>query len=201
MFEIVPFITYIFVVAFTPGPNNILSLINANKSGYRKTVKFLFGISTGFLIIMLLANHCYLLLSRIVPGMKNYMGILGAVYMTYLAVNLMTSKFQGQNNIRQFNSFYTGILLQFINAKSIIFCITVAANFIVPYFKSNITILLFSLLITSLVFIATSCWALFGTIFREFLAKFEKPVNFTLGILLLYCAYSLSGISDLLSIR
>lgn len=195
MFELIPFITYVLVVTFTPGPNNILSLVNANKSGYRKTLNFLLGIFTGFIIIMLLSSYFNLLLFSILPTLKNYIGILGAVYMTYLAVNLMTSKFNSNPKNLQFNSFYTGMIMQFINPKVIIYGITVVANFIIPYYQTNFTLILFSLFLASLVFIATSSWALFGTIFRDFLAKYEKPVNFAMGILLLYSAYSISRIN------
>lgn len=198
MFKIIPFLSYVFVVTFTPGPNNILSLVNANKFGYKKTFKFLLGIFTGFITIMLLCSYFNLLLFKIIPKVKIYMGILGATYMTYLAIKLITSKSQkNENNNQQLSTFYTGMLLQFVNPKVILYGITVISNFIIPYYKSNTSLILFSIFLASVAFIATSCWALFGMIFREFLSKYERPFNITMGLLLLYSAYSISGITNI----
>ncbi|WP_331710011.1 hypothetical protein [Paenibacillus swuensis] len=42
---IVPFLLYVFVTTFTPGPNNLLSMSNAHQYGFKKTLRFIFGIS------------------------------------------------------------------------------------------------------------------------------------------------------------
>lgn len=34
MFNLGAFLSYAFVVSFTPGPNNILSMLNGSKHGY-----------------------------------------------------------------------------------------------------------------------------------------------------------------------
>lgn len=199
MFKWVPFLSYVFVVTFTPGPNNILSLVNANKFGYKKTLNFLLGIFTGFTIIILLSSYFNLLLFKIIPKIKIYMGILGALYMTYLAVKIMTGKLEkNEDSDQQLNTFYTGVLLQFINPKVILYGITVVSNFIIPHYKSNIALIMFSVLLASAAFVSTSCWALFGSIFREFLAKYERPFNIAMGLLLLYSAYTISGISNII---
>ena len=48
MFNFTAFLSYVLVVSFTPGPNVVLSMVNANKFGFRKTFKFLLGIFVGF---------------------------------------------------------------------------------------------------------------------------------------------------------
>ncbi len=200
MFPIIPFLSYVFVVTFTPGPNNIMSLINTNRYGFKNSMKFRFGIFSGFVIIMLLSSYFNLLLYSIIPRIKIYMGIIGAIYMAYLAVKLMTAKPNNRkDNNQQFNSFFAGILLQFLNIKVILYGITVVANFIIPYYKSNTALLLFSVLLASISFISITCWSLFGMVFRELLAKYEKPFNIIMGLILLYSAYSISGISHLFS--
>lgn len=200
MFKLVPFLSYVFVMTFTPGPNNILSLVNANKFGYKKTVKFLLGIFTGFIVILLLSSYFNLLLFKIIPKIKIYMGLMGAAYMTYLAVKLITSKVQKKDNKNnQLNTFYTGVLLQFVNPKVILYGITVMSNFIIPYYKSNISLLLFSIFLAAVAFVSTSLWALFGMAFREFLSKHERPFNIAMGLLLIYSAYTISGIDNIIN--
>jgi threonine/homoserine/homoserine lactone efflux protein len=49
MFPWVSFLSYIFIMAYTPGTNNIMSMSNAKNVGFKKGVVFNFGISVGFL--------------------------------------------------------------------------------------------------------------------------------------------------------
>lgn len=214
MFNLGTFLSYVFVVTFTPGPNNIMSISNASKFGYKKTLKFILGISTGFLVIMLLCSYFNLLLFNIIPKIKVFMGILGSVYMIYLAIKVMKSKDRvndvgdkevtDENNDNEpnkgrkdLNSFFTGMTMQFVNPKVILYGITVISNFVIPYYKSNTTLILFSLFLAFIAFIATSCWALFGSLFNKFLSKYRKQFNIVMGLLLIYSALSISGIAHL----
>lgn len=193
---LIPFISYVFVVTFTPGPNNIMSLINAKKFGYRKSLKFRLGVFSGFIIIMLLSSYFNLLLFNFIPKIKIYMGIIGAAYMVYLAVKIMTEKpDENQNQEQRFNTFFAGILLQFINPKVIMYGITLTANFILPYYDSHLALILFSVFLASISLTSVTCWALFGMFFRKFLAQYKRPFNIIMGLLLLYSAYIISGIN------
>lgn len=214
MFNLSGFLSYVFVVTFTPGPNNIMSMANASKFGYKKTLKFTSGIFTGFIIIMLLCSYFNLLLFNIIPKVKFFMGILGAGYMTYLAIKIMKSKediemtdnyeeaydkkkedfIQDNKNL---NSFSNGIAMQFVNPKVILYGITVISNFIIPYYKSNIALFLFAVFLAAIAFISTLLWALFGSLFNRFLSKHRKNFNLAMGLLLIYSAISISGITNL----
>ncbi len=199
MLELVPFLSYVLVVTFTPGPNNIMSMVNAGKFGFRKTFKFLLGIFTGFVVIMVLCSYFNLLLFNIIPRVKFFMGIVGAVYMTYLAVRIMKSDKPGHGDGNMaLNSFFTGMTLQFANPKVILYGITVVSNFIIPYYKTNAALIMFSVLLALVALIATSCWALFGAVFQRFLSKYRKAFNIAMGLLLIYSAISICGITHLL---
>ncbi len=84
--------------------------------------------------------------------------------------------------------------LQFANPKVILYGITVISNFIIPYYKSNLSLIFFSIFLASLAFISTSCWALFGVFLEKFLVKYRKPFNIVMGLLLIYSAVSMLGI-------
>ncbi len=190
-----PFISYVFVTTFTPGPNNIMSMALANRFGYRKTLNFTLGVAVGFAVTLLLSSFFNLFIFNLLPQIKQYIGILGALYMSYLAVKIMTSKPSSEDKKKtRLNSFLTGFLLQFINPKAIMYGITVTSGFILPYFNSYPHIVLFSLLLASIGFISVSCWALFGAAFQKFLAKYRRPFNIIMGLLLLYSALSVSGL-------
>ncbi len=209
MFNLSTFVSYVFAVSFTPGPNNIMSTANASKFGYKKTLEFILGVSIGFFIIMIICSYFNIILFNIMPKIKIFMGILGAGYMIYLAVKIMQSKENDYREkitdknrghitrTRELNLFFTGMTMQFVNPKAILYGITVISNFIIPYYKSNISLIVFSIFLALVAFMSTSCWALFGSLFNKFLSKYRRQFNIVMGLLLIYSAVSISGITNL----
>ncbi len=200
MFNLSAFLTYAIVVTFTPGPNNITSLATAGQLGYRKTLNFMLGVATGFFIIMTLSSFFNLILINIIPKIKIVMTLIGTLYMLYLAYKISGIKLS-QNPKKQKHTFEemanmkTGLLMQFVNPKVIIYGITITSTFITPYFDSTYALLGFSLFLSLLALASTSCWAMFGSTFNKLLAIYQKQFNIIMSMLLLYSAYSiLSGL-------
>lgn len=203
MFQTGAFLSFVVVVSFTPGPNNILSMVNASRDGFKRSLPFLFGIFTGFFTLLLLSSYFNLILFKLMPKIKLIMSIIGALYMTYLAIKIMKSspkEDSSENSSKsssKVNSYSTGLAMQFVNPKGVLYCITVIANFIIPYYKSGFTLFLFSLFLALVGFSSVCSWALFGSLFNRFIENYQKPFNIAMGLLLLYSAYSISGISQL----
>jgi cysteine/O-acetylserine efflux protein len=187
-----PFLLYVFIMIFTPGPNNIMSMSYANKYGYQNTLKFIFGVGTGFLILMLVCSYFNLVLFKIIPKVNFIMSIIGSIYMLYLAIKMIKSKSSKNQQVKEkLHSFFSGMVLQFINPKGILFGLTVFSSFIMPNYKSNSSLILFSLFLALLGFIAPLCWAFFGVLFQKFLSKYERSFNMTMSVLLVYSAISI----------
>jgi len=203
LFQTGAFLSFVVVVSFTPGPNNILSMVNASRDGFKRSLPFLFGIFTGFFTLLLLSSYFNLILFKLMPKIKLIMSIIGALYMTYLAIKIMKSspkEDSSENSSKsssKVNSYSTGLAMQFVNPKGVLYCITVIANFIIPYYKSGFTLFLFSLFLALVGFSSVCSWALFGSLFNRFIENYQKPFNIAMGLLLLYSAYSISGISQL----
>jgi threonine/homoserine/homoserine lactone efflux protein len=177
-------------VAYTPGPNNIMSMNNAKNVGFKKGIVFNFGIFTGFFIVMVLCLFFSTALYIVVPKIQLPMKILGAAYMVYLIVKtIIPSK---KKEIKENNgSFIVGAFLQFINIKIIIYGITAFSSFILPYYSSIPILIFFAFLLTFVGFSGSICWALFGSLFSTLFSKHTKILNIIMAILLLYCAVSL----------
>ena len=184
-----PFLVYVFVTTFTPGPNNILAMTNGLRYGYRGTLKFLAGISAGFLVIMLLSGLLNIVLVNLVPQLRFWLNIFGAAYMVYLAAHIAFSK-PAADGPRQdnLNTFSAGFALQFVNLKSILYGVTVFALFITPVYHSPVIVSLFALLLAGIGFGSISSWALGGNLFRSFLSKYERWFNLAMAALLIYTA-------------
>ncbi|MGG0453852.1 LysE family transporter [Priestia megaterium] len=186
------FLLYIFVTSFTPGPNNIMAMLFANEYGLKKTIKFCLGVGTGFLIVMLLCSYFNILLENFIPKIELFMEILGAIYMIYLAIKIFLSKNDNENNNEdRNNSFFMGMILQFINPKGILYGITAIATFILPYHDSNFSIILYSIFLAFVGFVGTFSWSLFGSVFQKFLSKYRSQFNLIMALLLVYSAVSI----------
>lgn len=190
------FFTYMVLTTFSPGPNNIMSLANANRFGLKNTMNFILGVTSGFLIIMLLCGYFNLLLFKYIPGIKGFIGIIGALYLTYLAYYVFTDKSDSSDTeeVKKAFTFRSGMTLQFINPKVIIYGITVQSVFIIPHYNTWFSLLFFSAVLAFAGFVSTSLWAYSGSIMQTFLKGHRRKFNTVMAVLLFYCAISVSGL-------
>jgi cysteine/O-acetylserine efflux protein len=120
------------------------------------------------------------------------MTYIGAVYILWLAWKTYKSDPHNDNKSeKQTNTFLSGLLLQFVNPKVIIYGVTTVSTFIVPYYSSVFVLTGFSVLLAFVGFVATCCWSLFGSVFQKLLVEKDKVVNIIMALLLVYCAISL----------
>ena len=186
------FLSYVVLTTFTPGPNNIMSMSNASKYGFKKSFNFIFGAFVGFFIVLALCTAFSSFLLSVLPTVKPILKIIGASYILWLAYKTMKSSYDHDKDIMGVtNTFFSGLMLQFINPKVIIYGITITSTYITPYYDSFFILFLFTLLLAFIGFISVICWGLFGSIFQKFLKNHTLLVNSLMSILLVYCAVSL----------
>ncbi|MDK8189843.1 LysE family transporter [Paenibacillus sp. UMB7766-LJ446] len=186
------FFSYVLLTAFTPGPNNIMAMSNAGKHGFKKSFPFNFGVLLGFLVII---SCCALFSSQlydVIPSIKPYMLCIGAIYILWLAWTIWRDKpKKGKLARSQNNTVFSGMVLQFINIKVILYGITALSSFVLPYYRSLIIISAFVLILSFVGFVGTSCWALFGATFDKIFKKYGKVLNAIMALLLVYSAASM----------
>lgn len=189
---VLTFLLYVFVMSFTPGPNNIMAMLFANQFGFKKTLRFCLGVGAGFFVIMILSSYFNLILHNFIPKVEFPMMLLGAGYMLFLAIKIITSSTNSTDEGGgKYNSFFAGMLLQFVNPKGVLYGITVISTFILPYYSSTIDLLLFSLFLGFVGIMSTCSWSLFGSIFQKFLSDYRKQFNIVMALLLVYSAVSI----------
>lgn len=185
------YLSYVVLGTFTPGPNNIMSMVNASRFGFRNTVRFMSGIVFGFFLILALSCAFTLGLYEVLPSVKPYMTAVGALYMLWLAWKIASAKPVGEAASDGTNTFAAGLALQFLNPKAMLYGLTAASTFIVPYYKSPVTLLGFSLFMALMGMLSVISWATFGSVFARFLTRHHRPVSIVMGLLLVYSAVSL----------
>ena len=184
-----PFLTYVFVTTFTPGPNNILSMSNAVQSGYKKTLPFLGGVFTGFVVVLMLCGLLNFALVNLLPTARPWLNLLGAAYMIYLAIHIALSKpAEAEGAPHGLNTYWAGFNLQFLNLKGILYGVTVFSNFIIQTTTAPLALGLFAVGLAAVAFVAISCWALGGGLLRNFLKTYQRPFNLVMAALLVYTA-------------
>jgi cysteine/O-acetylserine efflux protein len=191
MFNFYSFISYIFITAYTPGPNNIMSMSHASRLGFRKSFPFNLGILFGFTIVMALCTLFSAGLYALIPKIKPVMLIVGAGYMLYLAWKIWKSNSDIQVRNAKSSSFLSGCLLQFMNPKILVYGITSMSSYILPVFQAPFVLAGFVLLLSLVGFTGTVCWAVFGSVFSKVFKEHRKLLNGVMAFLLVYCAVSL----------
>lgn len=191
MFHWMSFLTYAIITAATPGPNNIMSMSHASQLGFKKSYPFNLGIWAGFTVVALLCTLLSNTLHAVLPLIKLPMLIVGAAYMLYLAWKTWRSTAEIGEHLAQ-NSFFSGLMLQFINPKAYIYCIVSMEAYILPLYQGDVWKLsAFAVLLSTIGFLFTLCWAVFGSLLKQLFFTHAKVVNSIMALLLIYCAVSL----------
>lgn len=183
------FLSYALLMAFTPGPNNIMAMSNASKYGFRKSMRFNFGVLTGSFVIMACCAVFTSLVYQSIPQIEPVIRTAGAAYILLLAWNIWRDIPRGdRKRAVETTSYLTGVSLQFVNVKIILIGVTSMSTFILPFYRGFWQVAPFVFLLASFAFTGSCCWSMFGTIFEIFFSKYKKILNMLLALLLVYCA-------------
>jgi len=190
-------IPFVLITTFTPGPNNLSCASMSINFGIKKTMNYIYGIVTGFFLLLLLCGFFSNLLFMAIPSVEPIMRWVGAVYILYLAYSTFKASFSFKEKSNQYLwGFYKGVLLQFINPKGIIYGLTLYSVFLNPLIGNPFYIALFSLCFALVGLCAVLIWALFGAMINQYLhhLKLRIILNGMLSLLLAYTAVKISGI-------
>lgn len=191
MFSWLSFLSYAVVTAVTPGPNNLMSLSNASRLGFRRGFPFNLGILTGFSAVMLLCTFFCSALGAFLPKLRLPMLIVGAAYMLYLAWKTFRSSPELEEKSAR-GGYLSGLALQFVNPKIYIYGVVSMEAYILPFYQGDwLRLALFAILLAFMGFVSTVCWALFGSAFKTLFSKYAKVTNTVMALLLVWCAVSL----------
>ncbi len=135
-------------------------------------------------------------LAAVMPKILAFMQIIGCMYILYLAYQVYKMDISGDST-KQAATFMTGFLMQFVNPKVWLFTMTVIPSYVMPYYKSQLVLSIFVLVITIVAFLALVTWVIFGMVFKRFLQKHLKMTNIILALLLVYSAIEVSGIIEI----
>lgn len=183
------FFTYVVILTFTPGPNNLMSMEEGKRVGFRKSLLFVSGIFVSLLIMAIVTLLFTDSLRSYVPTIEPEFKALGSAYILFLVWKMFgSSKTGGKEHHAHRLAFVSGMILNFSNVKTLLFLITGYSSYVLTAYESFGIAILFGLLMCLAGLCALLLWASLGSLFNRFFRRHEKAVNLVLAILLVYTA-------------
>jgi threonine/homoserine/homoserine lactone efflux protein len=176
------------VMAFTPGPNNILLAASGVNFGFVRTIPHMAGVSLGFLILLVACAAGLGLAFAAVPVLHVVLKVAGAAYMLWLAYKVATAHRAGeaQAPARPF-TFLQAAAFQWINPKGIVAAVSAIAIFVRPDHQAfDIPVML--LAFTAATVGSVLAWSAFGVALRGLLRSPSRARVFNIAMALLLVA-------------
>lgn len=185
------FLLSIIAVGYTPGPANLYALSCAMRHGRARSMRMWLGMLCGFIVMALIASTSAHFAGMALGSYIVYVKYLGAAYLMYLAWSIFRSgvSIEGEAMSKDAScSFLSGFLVQFTNAKMIIYELTVYSTFVLPYSEKLIDLYKVAAWLLIAGPLANLLWLMAGSVMRPLVARYQKIVNTIMAIVLLLCA-------------
>ena len=185
--EIISICLFLFVTAFTPGPNNIVASYSGFNFGVIKTVPHILGVTLGFTALIISLIVGLINVFKLYPLIQEVLKYLGTLFLLYLAFKISFSNSNNNSSSENPVKFIETFFFQFLNPKGVIVGIIIVSTYI--HLDENYINYSFQVIILALLFSITSItsWTLVGKFLRKFATneKFIKYFNYAMSLLLL----------------
>jgi len=180
---------FMFVAAFTPGPNNLLSSYSGFNFGIKKSLPLICGVTFGFPILIIIINSGLIIVFKKFPILQEIIKIIGSGFILYFAYKIAFNKNNEEQKTKNPIKFFNMLFFQFINPKAVLFAIIVVSTFIntnESFFRDTIIVLSVALIFS---FVSILSWCLLGKFLRRFATnkKFIQTFNYVMSFLLIVC--------------
>ena len=180
---------FMFVAAFTPGPNNLLSSYSGFNFGIKKTLPLVYGVTFGFPIVLIAVNSGLAIVFNKFPMFQEILKILGSGFLIYMAFKIAFSNRSGEKEIKNPAKFFNMIIFQFINPKAVLIAIITVSTFISQnenFVRDSIIVISFAIFFS---FTSIMSWSLLGKFLQRFAnnERFLTMYNYTMSFLLIIC--------------
>lgn len=180
-----PALAFAAVMVGSPGPANMAFLASGAAVGYRRTVPFIIGAISGFMVLIVaLAAGLGEALERL-PALALAMKIASSVYILYLAYKIATAPVTDVGTAKPAVGFWPGTVVHPLNPKAWAMQLTALSQFIdpaSPYWPQALFVMLAFLVVA---FPLNSAWALAGRGVRSLIHRPDRlrALNITLAVL------------------
>lgn len=174
----------------SPGPINIMTLSSGLTHGVTKTVPFVFGATVAFTALLFLTGIGILQAVTAYPALMEVLKYAGAGYILYLAYRIAFSGDGVSAEKGKHLSFLDGALLQWLNPKAWLACLSGVAAFVAQ--GEIATLILFCSLYFVICFGGVGIWAVIGAQSQQIITTparvrlFNRVMGIALALTALY---------------
>lgn len=168
-------LVYAFVMAMTPGPNNIMLTASGVNFGFTRTVPHMAGVTIGFMVVVAACAAGLGVVFSTMPALQLVLKVAGAGYMLWLAWKVANAKPAGDNAdpLAQPLTFMQAAAFQWVNPKGVLAALSGVALFMRPgHALTDFALLLTVFALSTLASVTT--WTGFGVALRRLL---QNPVH------------------------
>ncbi|MFZ5733548.1 MAG: LysE family translocator [Pseudomonadota bacterium] len=189
---VIAYILFASAAAFTPGPNNVMLMTSGLNYGFQRSLAHLAGVTIGYSVMLGLVGLGLGAVFTAYPILQTILKYVGAVYLTWLAYVIATSKpADAQSAAEGKPMTFTGAaLFQLVNVKGWVIAVgSVSAYAAIASYPWNMIVLAAIVCIITLG--SSLTWLLFGTALQS-LVKSPRAIrifNITMAVLLLASLY------------
>ena len=152
--------TFAFVLSATPGPVNVLALASGLNHGLFRSFPFVFGATAGFTALLYMIGLLGAELVEGGPVLMQVMKVLGTAYILYMGVKLFRAKTELTQCEAITPRFYQGVILQWMNPKAWIACLSGIAAFVSG--ADGHMLIVFCAVYFAICFVGIALWAGLG---------------------------------------
>lgn len=187
--SIIPaFLYYSFINGITPGPANLCSLSASMNFGRKRALIQWTGIFAGFAANSFLALLLCYFLGSALGERVTWIRCIGAGYIIWLAVKLIITTKKGSRNEKKDCNFLTGFLVNLLNVKTLLYCITALSAYVLPYSQSFGSLLAVAVFLPFTGPICNLAWLFAGDRLRTVFDKHPLACNLVMAVSLVICA-------------
>lgn len=181
-------ISFSLAMSITPGPVNMIILSSGISYGVKRTIPYISGATTGFTLLLFFIGFGFSQFIKAYPFFLTYLAIVGTLYIFYMGYKIASLKPELEVSKKDAPKFYEGFLLQWVNPKAWIACVSGASIF--SSSESYSPFLTFTIIYFTICFMSLSVWAILGKTVSHLLNEHSCPriFNFAMGLLLMITA-------------
>ena len=180
-------IPFAFVMAFTPGPNNIMLTASGVNFGFARSGPHMAGVVIGFVVLLAACAAGLGLLVTAYPAIHTVLKVVGGAYLVWLAWKVANA---GQPNKAEAGggeplTFLQAAAFQWVNPKGVLTSLSAVSLFVQPASATaDVPVMLAVFAIVTLGSVLV--WTTFGTVVGRLLRdpRHARIFNIAMGLLL-----------------
>ncbi len=185
---LLPMFSFSLAMSISPGPVNMIILSSGINYGVKRTIPYVSGATIGFTLLLLFIGLGFFQFINTFPSFLTYLAIGGSAFIAYMGYKIASSKPTLEVKQVEIPTFYEGFLLQWLNPKAWIACVSGVSIFSCA--TSYGPFLTFSSIYFLVCYASLGAWAILGDKVSVLLNSDQRLrlFNIAMGILLIITA-------------